>query len=154
MKIAIRYQSRGNNTKEVAQVIAKVLNISAETVNVPIEDTVDILFVGGGVYLGRIDHSLRTFMETLDPQRINVVAVFSTAGGVNKTKEIAALAKERDIAVCKTTLLVRMWFHNHAILGGKGFITLNEKQIVLINDFVEKVVNERNYELKYKSIKQ
>ena len=142
MKIAIRYQSHGNNTKEVALTIAQALNIGAETINVPVEDKVDILFVGGGVYMGNIDLSFRTFLKKLDPQRIKVVAVFSSAGGINKTKEIAALAKERGIAVCEETLLVRMWLRNHAMFGGKGFITLQKRQIERINAFVEKAVNE------------
>jgi flavodoxin len=142
IKIAIRYQSRGNNTKEVALAIAKALNVNAETINVPVEDTVDLLFIGGGVYMGSLDTSFRSFMETLNPQRINAVAVFSTAGGINRTKTIAALAKERGIAVCKTALLVRMWWHNHAMLGGKGFVTLQKRQIRRINDFAETAVNE------------
>jgi flavodoxin len=145
MKIAIRYQSYGNNTKEVAQAIAKALNISAETINVPVEDTVDILFVGGAVYMCNLAPSFRSFMKTLDPQRISVVAVFSTAGGVNRTKKIAALAKRKGITVCKETLLVRMWLRNHVMFGGKGFITLRKRQIERINAFVEKAVNEGRF---------
>ena len=42
MKIAIRYQSHGGNTKEVAEEIAKALNITAESIEKPIIEYVDL----------------------------------------------------------------------------------------------------------------
>lgn len=143
MKIAVRYQSRGGNNKEVALTIARAVNSNAETIRVPIEEPVDILFIGGGVYLGRIHPSLITFIEKLDPQNVKSVAVFSSAGGVNKTKKISAIAKNRGLPVFQKTLLVRMWLRNHAVFGGKGFVTLTEKQVRRINDFVRTVTEEK-----------
>lgn len=53
MKIAVRYQSRGGNTKAVAEVIANSLGVKAEAVDNAITQWVDVLFVGGGVYINR-----------------------------------------------------------------------------------------------------
>jgi flavodoxin len=87
MKITVRYQSRGGNNKEVALTIAKAVNSGAETIRVPIEEPVDVLFIGGGVYLGRIHPSLITFIEKLDPQKVKSVAVFRAPEVLIKQKK-------------------------------------------------------------------
>ena len=46
MKIAVRYFSRGGNTKKLADAIAKAVGVDAETTSVPLTEDVDILFLG------------------------------------------------------------------------------------------------------------
>ena len=59
MKVAVRYQSRGGNTKEIAEAIAKAADVKAEPIDISIDEPVDVLFVGGGVYAHTIDPSLK-----------------------------------------------------------------------------------------------
>jgi flavodoxin len=61
MKIAVRYQSHGGNTKVVTEIIAKAAGVTAESIEKPIDETVDILFIGGGAYYRNIDPSLKIF---------------------------------------------------------------------------------------------
>ena len=139
-KIAVRYQSRGGNTKAVAEVIAKAVGVEAEPIDVPITEPVDILFVGGGVYAWTIDKSLKTYLEKLAPENIKSIAAFSTAGGMSGTGKITAIVRTRGINVCEEPLPVKVYLRNHASLGGKGHITLSEKHLQSIKEFVKQVV--------------
>ncbi|MDR1068684.1 MAG: flavodoxin family protein [Clostridiales Family XIII bacterium] len=139
MNIAVRYQSRGGNTKAVAEVIARTAGVTAEPCGVPVTEPVDLLFIGGGVYKWDIDAELKAFLERLDPATVKSVAAFSTAGGMDGTKKITALLKERGITVREETLPVKVLGRNHAWLGGKGSITLSEKEVATIEDFVRKL---------------
>jgi flavodoxin len=140
MKLAVRYQSHGGNTKAVAEAIANAAGVTAESIETPIIEPVDILFVGGGVYKWDIDISLKNFLENLNPEFIKSVAAFTTAGGMDKTKIIISMVKDKGINVENETLPFKVGVKNHAWLGGKGFINLNEKQIYLINDFVNRII--------------
>ena len=143
MEIAIRYQSHGGNTKEVAEAIAKSTGITAETIEKPITDPVDLLIIGGGVYKWDIDPSLKNYLENLDPKLIKSVAAFTTAGGMDKTKTILSIVESKGINTEKETLAVKVGVRNHAWLGGKGYIKLTEKQIQSINRFVRKLVENK-----------
>jgi flavodoxin len=136
VKIAIRYQSRGGNTKEVAQTIAQAAGAMAESIEKPLAEPVDLLFIGGGVYKFDIDPSLKTFLKNLEPKLVASAAVFTTAGGMDKTQTIRSILKSRGIPVKEETLAVKMGLRNLAWLGGKGSVKLSEKQIRSINDFV------------------
>ena len=139
MKIAVRYQSRGGNTKAVAEAIASAAGVKAEPISVPLDEPVDVLFVGGGVYAWDIDKSLLSYLENLSPEAVKSAAVFTTAGGMDKTGRISAILKEKGISVCQETLPVKVLLRNHAALGGKGHIELSDKKISSINNFVKKV---------------
>ena len=139
-KIAVRYQSRGGNTKTVAEAIAKVAGVKAEPIEVQLIEPVDILFVGGGVYAWDIDKSLNAYLQNLTPENVKSVAAFSTAGGMDKTGRIAEVVKSRGINVCDDTLPVKFMLRNHAAFGSKGFITLSEKHLQSIEDFVKHVI--------------
>jgi flavodoxin len=139
MKIEIRYQSHGGNTKEVAETIAKAIGITADSIEKPIIETVDLLIIGGGVYKWDIDPSLKEFLENLTPELVKSVAAFTTAGVMDKTNVILSIAKEKGINVQTETLPIKFGAKNHAWLGGKGYIKLTEKQIHSINDFVNKI---------------
>lgn len=77
MKIAVRYQSRGGNTKAVAEVIANSLGVKAEVVDSAITEWVDVLFIGGGVYMGKMDESLYNFLSELNSENVGqIVCLF------------------------------------------------------------------------------
>lgn len=61
MNIAVRYYSRGGNTKLLADAIAKSLDVSAVSVdseNSEINEKVDVLFIGGALYAYGLDKHL------------------------------------------------------------------------------------------------
>ncbi|MDR0571008.1 MAG: flavodoxin [Clostridiales Family XIII bacterium] len=138
MKIAVRYQSRGGNTKAVAEAVAKEAGIRAEPLDVPLGGAVDLLFVGGGVYGQNIDPSLKSYLEALEPNEVKSVAAFSTGGWSDGARRITAMAKAKGIAVRDETLPIKFGFRNFAWLGGKGHAALSAGQQRLVEDFVRK----------------
>jgi len=140
MIIAVRYQSRGGNTKVVAEAIAKATGVVAEPIEKPLDAHVDLLIVGGGVYAWGLDEALVSFLESLDPAKVNTAAAFTTAGAMNKTKDIDAIVKARGINVSKESLAVKFGPKYHATFGGAGKAVLSEKQTAVVGEFVKKVV--------------
>jgi flavodoxin len=65
-KIAVRYLSRGGNTKAAAEAIAKAAGVEAKSVEVPLDGTVDILFIGSGVYALNVDQKVKEYLEALN----------------------------------------------------------------------------------------
>lgn len=140
MNIAVRYQSRGNNTKAVAEVIANKVGVKAEPITVPITSPVDILFIGGGVYAYTIDRELKDYLTTLEAENIKSVANFSTGGVMGGTKKMIPILESSGIHTHAETLPLKLGVKNHGSIGGKGHITLTDKQVNLITEFVEKII--------------
>jgi len=141
MKIAIRYQSRSGFTKEVAEVIAKSVDTVAASIENPIEEPVDILFIGGGVYKWDIDSSLKKYLENLNPDIIKSVVAFCTARKHDRANTILSIAETKGINVQNETLFIKAGFR---YLFGKLFYKkLPEKQIQIINEFVMKIMNNK-----------
>ena len=143
MNIQVRYQSRGGNTKEVAEIIANNVGVTAESIEKPITEPVDLLFVGGGVYKWDIDPSLIDFLEKLDPKLIKSVVAFTTASGMDKTKRIISIVKNKGINVEEKTLPLKVLARNHEWFRGKEFKKIDEKQIILINNFVNTIIENK-----------
>lgn len=81
MKVAVRYYSRSGNTKKLAEAIGKAVGVPAGTVDETLTGPVDLLFLGGAIYAGKIDEHVRRFVEALTPDQVKSVAVFSTTMG-------------------------------------------------------------------------
>ena len=140
MKTAVRYQSRGGNTKAVAEIIARKAGEKAESVEAPLDERVDVLFVGGGVYMGTIDKTLEAFLCTLNPEKVGRIVCFSTTGMQDiGGKRIAEIAEQKGIPVDEKKLTIRMMLRGHAYLGQKGG-TLTQKQIEKTEEVVQKVL--------------
>jgi hypothetical protein len=84
VKIEIRYQSRGGNTRAMAEVIAESLGLKAEPIDIPLNEKVDLLFLGGGVYKWDADTQLIDYLGKLDSNKIVQIVPFSTSGGMKK----------------------------------------------------------------------
>lgn len=140
MKIAVRYQSRGGNTKAVAEVIANSLGVKAETVDSAITERVDVLFVGGGVYMGKMDESLYNFLSELNSENVGQIVCFSTTGSMASTiKQIKQLAMQKGIMLNENKLLLKMLLQGHSSLGLSGG-KLTDKQIKKIELFANSVL--------------
>lgn len=139
MKIAVRYQSRGGNTKAVAEIIAEECKVQALSIEHPIEEYTDILFLGGGVYMWKMDDSVREFIEQLEQKKVGQIVCFSTTGAMDvalrQMKDTAAL---KGITVNENALLIKMMLRGHSALGLTGG-KLSEEQRKKVQEFVEKV---------------
>jgi flavodoxin len=139
MTIAVRYQSRGGNTKTVAEAIAKTAGAVAGPITAPITEPIDILFVGGGVYAWDIDTALQAWLESLTPDKVKAVAAFSTAGGFNGAKRIAKIARTKGIAVVGE-LPMKVLARNHTWFVKNGRLMLSEKELAAAEAFVKKAL--------------
>ncbi len=101
MKIAIRYFSRGGNTKKLAEAIGEELDVPAETVDKPLEEDTDILFLGSAIYAYGVDEHVRKFISD-NIKKIGVVYNFSTTAIVKSTySHIEKLLKLRGITLAE-----------------------------------------------------
>jgi flavodoxin len=99
MNIAVRYHSRGGNTKKVADAIADAVSANAEDCSVPITEPVDLLFLGGSVYGFGLDDATKDFISGLDASQVKSVALFGTSAIVkNGNREMAKLLETKGIS--------------------------------------------------------
>lgn len=97
MKVAVRYFSRGGNTKKLADAIAEAVGAEALTTEVPLSEDVDILFLGSSVYAYGVDESVKKFIAG-NKVKIGKVVNFSTAALVRSTyKQVAKLLVGKSI---------------------------------------------------------
>ena len=84
MKIAIRYYTKTGNTKKLAEAIGSAINVEAKTVDEPLTEDVDILFLGSAVYAAGIDKRVKEFIENIDVN-VGKVVNFSSAALIEST---------------------------------------------------------------------
>ena len=100
MKIAVRYYTKTGNTKRLAEAVAQAVNVQAEPVSVPVEEAVDILFLGNSYYAFRIDPEVRDFIHSLDKNKVGKIINFGSAAMLNSTlKKVKAEADKVGIPV-------------------------------------------------------
>lgn len=107
MKVAVRYFSRGGNTKKLAEAIAEAVGVEAKTTEEPLTEDVDILFLGSSVYAYGVDDAIKRFIEEI---RVNVgeVVNFSTAALIKSTyKQVGKLLKAKGIPQAKEEFYCR-----------------------------------------------
>ncbi len=101
MKAAIRYYTRGGNTEKLALAISKATGLPAETIDVPLLEDVDILFLGSSVYGFDVDDQVKQFISNIDV-KVGKVVNFSTACLVKSTyKQVGKLLAEKNIPLAK-----------------------------------------------------
>lgn len=84
MKIKVLYRSTTGNTEKLARKIAKSCETQAERLDGDTEiltEPVDLLFIGDGIYFGKVNKKTQKFIDGLDPKMVRNAAVFATYGG-------------------------------------------------------------------------
>ena len=107
MKVAIRYYTRGGNTKKLADAIAEAIGVEAKTTAEPLTEDVDILFLGSSVYAYGVDDEVKKFIKGIDV-KVGKVVNFSTAAIIKSTyKQVAKLLTEKNIPFAKEEFACR-----------------------------------------------
>ena len=107
MKIAVRYFTRGGNTKKLADAISKAVGVEAETTSVPLTEDVDILFLGSSVYANGVDDAVKEFVRRINV-KVGKAVNFSTAALVRSSyKQVARLLEEKHIPFAKEEFYCR-----------------------------------------------
>lgn len=98
MKIAVRYYTKTGNTKRLAQAVADAVNAQAQPISVPVDEPVDILFLGNSYYAFSIDPEVRDFIRSLDKEKVGRIVNFGSAAMLNSTwKKVKAEADKVGI---------------------------------------------------------
>ncbi|WP_416037737.1 flavodoxin family protein [Lactococcus formosensis] len=140
MKYAVRYASRGGNTRAVADEIAKKIDVKAERISEPLEEEVDVLFLGAGVWFVSVTKDMKEYLAALDSGKIKQIVAFSTSGHLESAiKKITAAAKDKGIKVHEES------FDLHLNMQGMTFFApaggdLTKEQINEVDAFVDKVL--------------
>lgn len=98
MKVAVRYYTKTGNTKRLAEAVAKALGVEALPISAPVEERVDLLFLGNSYYAFSIDPEVRDFIRRLDKAKVGKIVNFSSAAMLNSTwKKVKAEADKAGI---------------------------------------------------------
>ena len=98
MKIAVRYYTKTGNTKRLAEAVAEAVGAEALPISSPIEEPVDILFLGNSYYAFSIDPEVREFIRKLDKDKVGRIVNFGSAAMLNSTyKKVKAEAEKVGI---------------------------------------------------------
>ncbi len=103
MNYAVRYYTKTGNTKRLAEAIAQELGVEALPISAPIEEKVDLLFLGNSYYAFSIDPEVRDFIKSLDKAKIGKIVNFGSAAMLNSTyKKVKAEADKVGIPMMET----------------------------------------------------
>ena len=98
MKIAVRYYTKTGNTKRLAEAVAKAVGVEALPISVPVDEPVDILFLGNSYYAFNIDPEVRNFIRSIDREKVGKIVNFGSAAMLNSTyKKVKAEADKVGI---------------------------------------------------------
>lgn len=102
MKTAVRYYTKTGNTKRLAEAVAEAVGTKALPLSEPINEPVDILFLGNSYYAFNIDPEVREFIQKLDKNKVGRIVNFGSAAMLNSTfKKVKAEADKAGIPMDK-----------------------------------------------------
>ena len=135
MKVAVRYYTKTGNTKKLAEAIAKAVGAEALSLNTPIEEPVDILFLGNSYYAFSIDPEVRNFVRSLDSSKIGRIVNFGSAAMLNSTwKKVKAEADKIGVPMDERE------FHCKGEFKGMHKGRPNEEDLKAAADFAKRIV--------------
>ena len=137
MKYAVRYYTKTGNTKRLAEAVAKELGVEAMPVSAPIEEKVDVLFLGNSYYAFSIDPEVRSFIASLDKEKVGKIVNFGSAAMLNSTyKKVKAEADKVAIPMLEKE------FHCKGEFKGLHKGRPNDEDLRAAIDFTRKIKEE------------
>ena len=111
MTVEVRYYSRSGNIEKIARSIAKGANVLASDINNPLSGEIDVLFIGGALYAGRLDRHLKSFLKNLNNVK-SLVVFSSSASGKTILKRVKKILKNKQINIVADNFFSygRFWF--------------------------------------------
>jgi flavodoxin len=93
MRCAVRYYTKTGHTKKLADAMAEELGVESLPITEPVNEQVDILFLGNSYYAFNIDPEVKAFVMSLDREKVGKIVNFGTAALLNSTyKKVKAVA--------------------------------------------------------------
>jgi flavodoxin len=138
MKYAIRYYSKTGHMKKLAEAIAEEIRVKAETIDVPVSEDVDILFLGSAIYVAGIDRKVKTFITTLD-SNVKRVVNFSSAAILPST-----YSQVKDLLKEKNTPLDEREFHCRGQFSVLHRGRPNQEDLNNLKEFIRNIIGNNN----------
>ncbi|MBQ6349764.1 MAG: flavodoxin [Methanobrevibacter sp.] len=135
MKIAIRYYTKTGNTKKLAEAISQVVNVEAKTVDEPLTEDVDVLFLGSAVYAAGIDGKIKEFIKNIDVN-VGEVVNFSSAALIEST--YGQVKKEVE---AKGIKMSENEFHCRGAFKFVHRGRPNEKDLKNVQEFAKRIIS-------------
>lgn len=137
MKYAVRYYTKTGNTKKLADAIAKVLGVEALPLSEPVQEKVDLLFLGNSYYAFSIDPEVRDFVSSLDKEKVGKIVNFGSAAMLNSTyKKVKATAAKVGIPMLEKE------FHCKGEFKGLHKGRPNEEDLKAAAEFAKNIMEE------------
>ena len=136
MEIAIRYftKSKKGNTFKLATAVSEAANIKAQTVDVDLQESADILFLVNAMYAANIDKEVKRFLERNAGKIKCLINVNSAATGRSTLKVVKRTCEKLSVPVSeKEYHTVGSWL---ALNKGRP----NEDDINRLKDFVKEII--------------
>ena len=135
MKIAIRYYTKTGNTKKLAEAISSAINVEAKTVDEPLTEDVDILFLGSAVYAAGIDQKIKDFIKSINVD-VGEVVNFSSAALIESTyKQVKKEVEAKGLKMSEDEFHCRGAFK--FVHRGKP----DDNDIKNVQEFAKRIVN-------------
>ena len=137
MKTAVRYYTKTGNTKRLAEAIAEAIGTEALPLSAPIDEPVDVLFLGNSYYAFSIDPEVRDFVRKLDKSKVGRIVNFGSAAMLNSTyKKVKAEADKVGIPMDERE------FHCKGEFKGVHKGRPNAEDLKAAADFAKMIVGE------------
>ena len=121
--------------EKMASVVSYVTGVKAETMDVPIMEDTDILFLGSAVYMAGIDNKVKEFIQSLDTRTKNVICFSSAAILPSSYAQVRELLSKQNIPVDEREFHCRGQF----TLLHRG--RPNQTDLDGLKLFIEKIMN-------------
>ncbi len=135
MKTAVRYYTKTGNTKRLAEAVAQAVGAEALPISTPVDEPVDILFLGNSYYAFNIDPEVRDFVRSLDNGKVGRIVNFGSAAMLNSTwKKVKAEADKAGVVMDERE------FHCKGEFKGIHKGRPNEADLKAAAEFAKKIV--------------
>ena len=137
MTYAVRYYTKTGNTKKLAEAMAKELGVEALPISAPIEEKVDVLFLGNSYYAFNIDPEVKNFVGSLSKEKVDKIVNFGSAAMLNSTyKKVKAEADKVGVP------MLEQEFHCKGEFKGIHKGRPNEDDVKDAAEFAKKIKEE------------
>lgn len=130
MKFAIRYYSKSGNTEKLANAISEELNVPALDITHELDEDVDVLFFGSGVYGCALDPAVIKYISNINVN-VGEFVNFSTAGMMDSNYNFIS-----DVLDNTNISLSDYEFHCPGSFVGLNENRPNDEDVVNIKKFV------------------
>ncbi|MBO7370915.1 MAG: hypothetical protein J6U34_00250, partial [Bacteroidales bacterium] len=85
----------------MAEAIEDIVGAKAAPVSDPLGEPVDMLFLGAGVFLGKVNSAVFDFIGSLTPEKVKCVVLFGSSAIIDSpVPQMLKALKARGIQVC------------------------------------------------------